>query len=67
MQLHTFSTSLKDARARADEIVNRLSANPEFARQIQSDRADIQKGEALLACSKTCLYTCDWTSLEAEK
>ena len=67
MQIHNSPTSLKDARARADEIVMQLSRNPEFARQIRGDRADVHTNDMLSACASTCSYTCSWTSLEEEK
>jgi hypothetical protein len=64
MQTQGISAHLQEARNRADEIIAQLSVNPEYARQIQGDRSDVNPIK-LEACARTCSWTCSWTSLEA--
>jgi hypothetical protein len=55
--------TLSEARSRADEVVQLLSANPAYRMQLTADRSDVLH-ETDSGCISSCAWTCSWTSFE---
>ncbi|MDB4950906.1 MAG: hypothetical protein JWM27_3555 [Gemmatimonadetes bacterium] len=54
--------SIDIARARANEIVSQLSADPS-RRDFGGEQVDDVGSSALAGCTVTCRWTCSWTSI----